>query len=236
MHRSCSLLWVVAMTALALRVQAAAPAAEVTAPAPAVISYVDVAPVAAVRSAQALRRYCDRLRAAGAADTLAVEQRDQPGRFVVLEEWGSDEARGGDAVRTAGQVLQGELQTVRLGSYDERVYRVLVREHGPQQAGSLMPTTETVVVVAHVDIVGRFDGAGQLLADYARMTAGEMGLLRAELWQGQARANHYTLIELWQSADAWAAHRLSVSRRQFREAIEPMTGSPLDERVYTPVR
>jgi len=46
------------------------------------------------------------------------------------------------------------------------------------------------------------------------------------------RANHFTVIEGWQNDRALDAHAAAAHTRQYREALGPLTGSPLDERTY----
>jgi quinol monooxygenase YgiN len=49
------------------------------------------------------------------------------------------------------------------------------------------------------------------------------------------RANHFTVIETWQSQKAFDAHVAAPHTRQYRDEVQPLTGSPLDERVYKAV-
>ena len=46
------------------------------------------------------------------------------------------------------------------------------------------------------------------------------------------RGNHFTVIEGWRNQQALDAHVAAAHTRQYRDAIQPMTGSPLDERVF----
>jgi quinol monooxygenase YgiN len=49
------------------------------------------------------------------------------------------------------------------------------------------------------------------------------------------RANHFTVIETWQNQKALDAHIAAVHTKQYRDELAPMTGSPLDERVFKAV-
>ncbi len=45
--------------------------------------------------------------------------------------------------------------------------------------------------------------------------------------------NHFTLSSVWHDAGAFAAHEGSSHTRAFRKALQPLIGSPVDERVNT---
>ena len=49
------------------------------------------------------------------------------------------------------------------------------------------------------------------------------------------RLNHFTIIETWQGQDAVDAHALAMGTREYRDTIQPVLGSPLDERLFKPV-
>jgi quinol monooxygenase YgiN len=49
------------------------------------------------------------------------------------------------------------------------------------------------------------------------------------------RANHFTVVEHWESQSALEAHVAAAATRAYRDTLQPMTGSPLDERVYVAV-
>ena len=49
------------------------------------------------------------------------------------------------------------------------------------------------------------------------------------------RANHFTVIETWRNQKALDAHAAAAHTRQYRDELQPMTGSPLDERVHKPL-
>ena len=57
-------------------------------------------------------------------------------------------------------------------------------------------------------------------------------VLDLDIVQHSMRANHFTVIEGWRNQQALDAHVAAAHTRQYRDAIQPMTGSPLDERVF----
>ena len=49
------------------------------------------------------------------------------------------------------------------------------------------------------------------------------------------RANHFTVMEAWASDDDLAAHAAAAHTRKYRDTLQPISGSPLDERVLRAV-
>ncbi len=71
-----------------------------------------------------------------------------------------------------------------------------------------------------------------LLRSLAEASRKEPGNLRFDIVQHSMRANHFTVIEGWRNQQALDAHVAAAHTKTYRDAIQPMTGSPLDERVY----
>nr|WP_321983268.1 antibiotic biosynthesis monooxygenase [uncultured Lichenicoccus sp.] len=72
-----------------------------------------------------------------------------------------------------------------------------------------------------------------LLHGYAAATERRPGFLEARLIRGQAPlSNHFILLTNWRSkAEREAAQSDPVIRR-FRDALQPLAASPVDERLY----
>jgi quinol monooxygenase YgiN len=49
------------------------------------------------------------------------------------------------------------------------------------------------------------------------------------------RANHFTVFEVWRDQSALDAHVAAAHTRAYRDTVQPISGSPVDERVYTAV-
>jgi quinol monooxygenase YgiN len=63
----------------------------------------------------------------------------------------------------------------------------------------------------------------------------EGGNVRFDVLQHAQRGNHFTVVEQWRSEAALDEHVAAVHAREYRDALQPLTGSPLDERVFTAV-
>ena len=74
-----------------------------------------------------------------------------------------------------------------------------------------------------------------MLTRLAEASRKEQGCLRFDVLQHTMRANHFTVIEVWENQKALDAHAAAVHTKQYRDALQPMSGSPLDERVYKAV-
>jgi quinol monooxygenase YgiN len=71
-----------------------------------------------------------------------------------------------------------------------------------------------------------------MLKELAEQSRKEPGNVRFDVVQHTMRANHFTVVEAWRDQKALDAHVASPHTRQYRDTLQPMTGSPLDERVF----
>ena len=92
---------------------------------------------------------------------------------------------------------------------------------------------EKLYVVSHVDLVPTFAVEGtKLLQQYVVDTHKDPGIVRVELLQDNARTNHYTVVAVWENTKSFEAHEGTEHAKRFREKIQPMLGSPFDERLH----
>jgi quinol monooxygenase YgiN len=90
-----------------------------------------------------------------------------------------------------------------------------------------------VYVVTHVDVAPT--GLGQaegILRKFAADSRKMPGCVRFELLQQSDRNNHFALVEVWQDQAAFDAFTAADQTRQFRTQIQPLLGSPFDERLH----
>ena len=194
------------------------------------VTYVEVTPSAATRAVDAFKRYREASsKEGGFAKAELFEQVGWAGRFVIVETWKDQGAFDGHQSAASTTQFRTALQPMRLSIYDQRPYRLVA---GGAAAGAAAPRN-AVHVIAHVDIGGggMIDAVAALkqLADASRK---ERGSLRFEVLQHAMRANHFTVIEVWESQQALEQHAAAPHTRQYREDVQPATGSPLDERLF----
>jgi quinol monooxygenase YgiN len=198
------------------------------------VAYVEVMPSARAAMVAALKQYRDTSRNEGGYVRFdLLEQVGRPGHFVVIETWKDQTAFDAHGRAAHVKPFQDALQSIRVSGYDQRPYKPLtVASARPAGNG------QAVHVVAHVDIGGgaqaQADALGLLkrLADASRK---EQGGVRFDVLQHAMRANHFTVVETWQSMEAFDAHAAALHTKQYRDAVQPMTGSPLDERLHRAV-
>jgi quinol monooxygenase YgiN len=219
-------------------VLASNPATQVRAGAPAdtsvetgvyAVSYVEVMPSARTAAVAALKQYRDASRKQEGFGRLDLfEQIGWPGHFVLFEAW--RDQKSFEAHNAAVQkALLDALQPIRVSGFDQRPYKMLTVAPAPPAAAG-----GSISVVSHVD-VSQDPRVPVMLRQLAEASRKEDGNLRFDVVQHTMRANHFTVIETWRNQKALDAHTAAAHTRQYRDDIQPMTGSPLDERVHTTV-
>ncbi len=91
-----------------------------------------------------------------------------------------------------------------------------------------------VFVVIHVDLMRDHAEQGvTLLRHYAEAARKENGSGMSELLEEIGRPNHLTLVEEWRNREAYEQHLSLPQTVQFRTSLQPMLGSPFDERLHS---
>lgn len=95
--------------------------------------------------------------------------------------------------------------------------------------------TGPIYVVTHVDILGADNTAkaAPMLRQFVSDSRKDSGNTRFEILQQFSRGNHFTIVEVWQSKQAYEAHNAAAHTRQFREKVQPILGSPWDDVILT---
>ena len=97
---------------------------------------------------------------------------------------------------------------------------------------SVSPAETVVYVVAHVDVIPPAAVAAlALMKSYAAICREAPGARRFEVLREAGRMNHFTLLEVWADEAARQANEATAATRRFREQLQPMLGSPFDERL-----
>ena len=97
------------------------------------------------------------------------------------------------------------------------------------------PKNRNLYVVTHVDVIGTGGNLAEAIRLVKEFVAGsrmDPGVVRFEAIQLEGHPNHFTLLEEWQSPQAFDAHLAAEHTRKFRQALQPMLGSPFRERLH----
>ncbi len=196
-----------------------------------VATYVDVQPSSINQGIALIRQYRQASRAeAGSLGIDVVQETGRPSRFVIVEAW-KDQASF-DAHEMAGSTAQfrASLKTIHNSPYDQRVHQGFAIGPTPPAAG------DAFAVVTHVDVPPpRRDETEILLKRLAEDSRKDEGNVRYDIYQQNARTNHFTIFAAWKDAKAFDSHEMKPHTRQFRDAMGPMLGALYDERQYKPL-
>jgi quinol monooxygenase YgiN len=196
------------------------------------VAYVDVMPSAKSSAVGAFRAYKAASSKEGGYLRLDVyEQTGRPGHFAVVEAWRDQATADAHAASAATTQFRQAIDKTRVSGYDQRPYKTLTTAAARTGSGS------AVHVVSHVDFAGAgaLAAAPGLLSQVADASRAEPGNLRFDVLQHAMRANHFTVVESWTTQAALDAHAAADHTRKYRDTLQPVTGSPLDERVYVAV-
>src|SRR5262249_53278786 len=151
------------------------------------------------------------------------------GHFVTIESWADQVALEAHDRAASTRQLADKVEPIRSSEYDRRPYKPLSVAAPLAQAAD-----EAVVVVSHVDTLPspQSDAPG-LLRSLAERSRKEAGNLLFNVVQPAARANHFTVIEIWRDRAAQQMHAEAPHVRDYRDRLKTISGSPLDERVFT---
>jgi len=92
----------------------------------------------------------------------------------------------------------------------------------------------SLYVISFVDATPNFAmDCAKLLMQFAAESKKDPGVVRFEVLRQDSRGNHFMMSEVWRSRQAFEAHEAAEHTKQFREKLQPMLGSPFDERLHS---
>lgn len=99
---------------------------------------------------------------------------------------------------------------------------------------SAQDADERLYVVTHVDVLGQNGAAeaAKMLHQFAADSRNDRGSVRFEVLRDPDRLNHFTMVEVWRTRQDFESHLAASHSRAFREKLQPMLGSPFDERLH----
>jgi len=225
-----------------------------------VVTYVEVSLSASDEAAKLIKDHVENgLTKEGNLRFEAVQRLGRDNHFVILEAWSSPIARLAHAESDSTVTFRHSLEPLLYAPYDERPHVGLEAS----DVESLPAGDEnTIYVVTHADIVPpeQFAPCGRaanpegpcgndMLIDVAQKSRSHEGNMRFDVLTQNNRANHMTVVEMWQDSQSQAAHQIHQEKRDFRDLLagikagsgvnpDPhfvpnmLTGSLWDERLY----
>jgi quinol monooxygenase YgiN len=192
------------------------------------VAYVDVLPVSRTAAITVIKQYRDASRKDDGFQRIEFfEQAGRPGHFCIIETWANNKDLDAHVASATAKDFRTKIDLMRLSDYDQRPYKTL--SLGTARNGG---SSRSTFVVTHVDIGGQGTNAADLLRKLAEASRKEEGNVRFDVLQHAMRANHFTVIEEWQSAKAADRHATAAHTKEYRNSLGPISGSPLDERLY----
>lgn len=191
------------------------------------VSYVEVMPSSRAIAVAALKQYRNLSSKDGGFVRVEIfEQVGVPGHFSIVETWADQKSFEAHRMAALTTGMLGKLDSIRTSDYDLRPYKSLTV--GSARAAN----NNAIYIVAHIDEAGGQAKAPVLLRQLAEASRNDDGNLRFDVLQHAMRPNHFTVVEAWQSQKALDSHAAAEHTKQYRNALAPITGSPIDQRLY----
>jgi quinol monooxygenase YgiN len=99
-------------------------------------------------------------------------------------------------------------------------------------AATMAPASREVTAITYIDAIpDQFvpqneEKARALLKQMNADTQNDPGLVSFTILRETGRPNHFTLLEVWKTDAAFNAHLAAAHTRAFRNALQPLIGSP----------
>jgi quinol monooxygenase YgiN len=192
------------------------------------VAYVDIVPESRTAAITAIKHYRDASRKNDGFQRIEFfEQAGRPAHFCIIETWANNKDLDAHAASATAKDFRTKIDSMRLSEYDQRPYNALSLGTAHND-GSRRGT----FVITHVDIGVQNTNIADLLRKLAEASRKEEGNLRFDVIQHAMRANHFTVIEEWQTAKSIETHAAAAHTKEYRNSLGPISGSPLDERLY----
>ena len=195
------------------------------------VAYVDIVPASRTAAITAIKQYRDASRKDDGFQRIEFfEQAGRPAHFCIIETWANNKDLDTHAASANAKDFRTKIDSMRLSDYDQRPYKTLSLGAAHNDGNG-----RGTFVITHVDIGGQGTNAADLLRKLAEASRKEEGNLRFDVLQHAMRANHFTVIEEWQTTKAIETHAAAAHTKEYRNSLGLIAGSPLDERLYKAV-
>ncbi len=195
-----------------------------------VVTYIEVAPVAASQGASLLKQFGTASRKDDGNLRFEVMQRTAPSnQFVYVAIWRDQKAFEANRDAAHSKQFAGAMQPHLIAPFDQRLHTgMAAAPSGGPSAGA-----GAVYVATHVDVPPPLkDKCVEALQELVAGSRKEAGVVRFEVFQQGSRPNHFTVVETWKGEKEYLEHITAAHTKKFRDQLGPMTGALYDERLY----
>lgn len=93
--------------------------------------------------------------------------------------------------------------------------------------------SEALYVITHIDLVPpALDEGSRVIEEYAAALRADPGVEDVTLLQQVHRKNHFELLIVFSSEAAYDATLAAPHTRRYRDALHPLIGAPIDDRLH----
>lgn len=191
------------------------------------VTYIEVTPSSTERTVELLREQARASQAeAGNLRYQILQRTGRPNHFAILDAWESQAARDKSVAAGHTRTFRTALEPLLYSPYDERPSTPVMGTAGAGGEGE-------VYAITHVDLIptGLEEGT-VLIKAFVDASRREPGAVDIGIMPQNSRRNHFTLFEVWSSAEHRIAHASTAHARRFRNELLTRSGSVYDERLY----
>jgi len=194
------------------------------------VTYLEVRSESEVSAVALLKRHRDAGRQEpGNVKLDVLRQRDRPGHFVILEAWRDQPSLDQHAATVLTKTFFDAVQAIRVSAVDQRLFKSLA-------VGAVVPPSPagTIHIVTHVDTIPNPQhDATALLTRHAEESRQDDGNFGFDVFQQTTRSNHFAIVEIWKDGAALDRHQAAPHTKRYRDDLQRLLGSPIDERLFT---
>lgn len=217
--------------ALGVAVVAGTPAHAQSSDAVYAVTYLDVSADWAVQGVGLLKQYRDQARKqAGNIEFTALRETTRPNRFAIVEGWSNEAAFEAHGKSAEARQFDFILEAIRNSPPNQHVLRAFATAPAQGEA-----TAGAVRMVEHVDFQPPSNAASEpLVKALAEASQKAPGVVRYDIYQEPVpHTNHYSVVAVWASRQAYDAHETAAFTREFRAAtMLPARANLYDQRLY----
>jgi quinol monooxygenase YgiN len=197
------------------------------------VTYLDVSQNWLVQGIGLLKQYREQsLHQPGNLEFAVWQEEARPNRFAIVEGWKDQAAFTAHEKSAETSLFEFTLEAIRNSPPNQHVLQNFANAAARPDPGG------AVHMVEHIDFQpGANAGALPRVKELAEAGQKEPGAARYDIYQEPPpHGNHYTVVAVWKSRDAYDAHEAAAYTRAYRAAtVMPAHANLYDQRLYKPL-